>query len=471
MSRALLARQNLRLRHLGRSSRAPCRIIVTTDSELPALAWVCRREGPLFDFTVGPGVETGNRGLFEGVWTGDFARMDRMASCLHFGSGAVFEARVLFVPPKHPLEHLYEFRDKHRDADYVSNSLCFSLAAGGALPGTRAFERIAPVVVERTHAATARGVYRDDPMVAEDDTFALLRVIHNNFYLEPGGRIRFSQPYLGRTFPRFEDYRRFLSDSLAALFANATHPARRRPLPPLTTVSSGYDSPAVAALAREHGCRDAVTIAARIGDAEDSGREIAEQLGLRVREFPHVSGRHVAALPMRLEGRLAEQAREFVATAGIGDDVTFLAFEPALAGRTLLTGAWGDSIWARLADVPPGLPVRTRFGKSLTEYRLRVGFAHVPVPFIGGLFPRSIVAISQSAEMAAYSVGGAYDRPIPRRIAESAGVDRAAFGRLKVATSPDPLNQAALWRPAVEHVMTRYAGRNGSETGQPLTRA
>ncbi len=160
-----------------------------------------------------------------------------------------------------------------------------------------------------------------------------------------------------------------------------------------------------------------------------------------------------------------------MATAGIGDDVTFLAFEPALAGRTLLTGAWGDSIWARLADVPPGLPVRTRFGKSLTEYRLRVGFAHVPVPFIGGLFPRSIVAISQSAEMAAYSVGGAYDRPIPRRIAESAGVDRAAFGRLKVATSPDPLNQAALWRPAVEHVMTRYAGRNGSETGQPLTRA
>ena len=75
MSRALLARQNLRLRHLGRSSRAPCRIIVTTDSELPALAWVCRREGPLLDFTVGPGVETGNRGLFEGVWTGDFARM------------------------------------------------------------------------------------------------------------------------------------------------------------------------------------------------------------------------------------------------------------------------------------------------------------------------------------------------------------------------------------------------------------
>ena len=37
--------QNLRLRHLGRSSRAPCRIIVTTDSELPALAWVCRRDG------------------------------------------------------------------------------------------------------------------------------------------------------------------------------------------------------------------------------------------------------------------------------------------------------------------------------------------------------------------------------------------------------------------------------------------
>src|SRR4026208_1139507 len=80
-------------------------------------------------------------------------------------------------------------------------------------------------------------------MVAEDDTFALLRVIHNNFYLEPGGRIRFSQPYLGRTFPRFEDYRRVLSDRLAALFAHATHPAPRRPLPPPLRAPPAFPDP------------------------------------------------------------------------------------------------------------------------------------------------------------------------------------------------------------------------------------
>lgn len=364
---------------------------------------------------------------------------------------------MLFVPPKHPLEFLFVLRDERHRVDFVSNSVCFCLAAAGVRPGSAVFERIALTLVESTNVATARGVYGYDPVVIRDDQVTFLRILHNNFSIEPSGRLRFSQGYLGRQFSGFGEYRAFLSSEIDTLFANAMHPARRRPLPPLASVSSGYDSTAVAVLARERRCRDAVTIEVEVGGVEDSGRMIGEQLGLTVEEFPHVAGRRVQSLEMAFEGSLRERAREFVATAGLGDDVTFLAFEPVIASRLLLTGAWGDSIWAKNSQVPPGIPVRVRFGKSLIEYRLRMGFAHAPIPFIGGLFPRSILAISNSVEMAPYSVGGFYDRPIPRRIAEGAGIDRRHFGRAKAATSPDPLNHPMLWRDAVGHVMKRYA--------------
>ena len=55
--------------------------------------------------------------------------------------------------------------------------------------------------------------------------------------------------------------------------------------------------------------------------------------------------------------------------------------------------------------------------------------------------------------MTPWSVGGGYDRPIPRRIAESAGVDRQAFGQRKRAVAvwygkeaPEDIMQSASYR-------------------------
>ena len=55
--------------------------------------------------------------------------------------------------------------------------------------------------------------------------------------------------------------------------------------------------------------------------------------------------------------------------------------------------------------------------------------------------------------MRPWCVGGAYDRPIPRRIVESAGVERAAFGQTKRAVAvwygreaPEDIMQAASYR-------------------------
>jgi hypothetical protein len=78
-------------------------------------------------------------------------------------------------------------------------------------------------------------------------------------------------------------------------------------------------------------------------------------------------------------------------------------------------------------------------GGSLAEFRLRVGFIHVPAAYFGGVRQPDMLAIAKSAEMRPWSVGGDYDRPIPRRILEEKGVPREAFGyRKRVACRPVP---------------------------------
>ena len=74
-------------------------------------------------------------------------------------------------------------------------------------------------------------------------------------------------------------------------------------------------------------------------------------------------------------------------------------------------------------------------GLSLTEYRLWAGFIHCPVPYFGARQAPDINAITRSDEMVPWDVGGNYNRPIPRRIAEEAGIPRAAFGIRKRGTS------------------------------------
>ncbi len=135
----------------------------------------------------------------------------------------------------------------------------------------------------------------------------------------------------------------------------------------------------------------------------------------------------------------------------------YLAFEDDLPAKMLVTGTWGDSIWGLGSDVPSGLPVRVLFGKSLTEFRLRVGFAHLPLPFIGGRFAESAKGLSRQPEMRRYSVGGDYDRPIPRRIVEEAGVPRGAFAQRKLATSPLLKDYDRLFADSMTVVMRRYS--------------
>lgn len=408
-------------------------------------------------FVLGSGVERLANGFFEGVWAGPFAEPRTAADCHAFGSGAlVDEDSLTILLPKHMFEACYMLRAVDTGEWHIANSLCHCLAAGGMNVASAFFKTVFSSLHARAHAQTRAGIGRYNPLLAASESHELFALYYCNFRVFADGSIGFCQPYLGRKYKDFSDYRGYLVRTLEELIANATSKARSFPLTPIATVSKGYDSPAVAVLAREAGCREALCMDVAVGGVDDSGSDLASELGLAVHNHPHPLGRHISDLNMRFGVDDGGRELEFVATAGLGDDIGSAGFEPSLPDRMLFTGAWGDSIWPRTSTVGAGVPVRILFGKSLTEYRLRVGFAHVPAPVIGAFFPWSIAAISASPSMRAYWVGGPYDRPIPRRIVEEAGIRRGAFATSKVATNPHPSNHLELWVDAMSATMKRY---------------
>src|SRR5262249_7954599 len=62
------------------------------------------------------------------------------------------------------------------------------------------------------------------------------------------------------SFTSFQDYRSYLADVMVATAENAAHPDRRQRYRLLATLSSGYDSAACAAIAREASCCEGLTI-------------------------------------------------------------------------------------------------------------------------------------------------------------------------------------------------------------------
>jgi hypothetical protein len=432
---------------------------VIRDESLPALAWICRVSRRSARMVVGPQVEVSSRGISEGAWVGPFRHESLGDSPCVFGSGVVFDDDgCVFVPPSHPREALYVLEDRREGVSHVSNSLCFALTR---LPGG-VFERfltsLRPTLWDTVSRALARGVVEKGAVDLHSDAgYRLSRLSFLRFRLSGAGRPVVVPDGGPHHFPDFRTYRDYLSHSLGDLFANAADAERSHSLHPLVALSSGYDSTAVAVLAAENGCRTAATIDVAVYGKPDSGQATASRLGLDVVSRAHVMGASIEQLNGAVEPAVGALAVEFLATDGIGDDVIFLPFEPELRQGMLLTGHWGDTLWSRDARVGSAMPVASPFGRSLTEFRLRVGFANVPVPYIGGRSGDSIGRISRSGEMAAFSVGGDYDRPIPRRIGEEAGLDRSGFGTEKVATAPLFTDGAAHFVDAVAAVSRRYA--------------
>jgi hypothetical protein len=377
------------------------------------MAWLakCGPSGNLVHH--GSEVEVRGGRFFEGAWSGRFEDWEFESARTVAGSGAIAtKDGVLFVTPSHTLECLYYHRSD--DVVTVSNSIVFLLR------NLETTIRPDPHFGGRM-ASTVKGIGDYSRHVADTDKGPVLRAVFHNLHFR-GGEIREMPKADGFSFSGFADYRAALSGELRLLFDNAGAGARKRSYRPVSTCSSGYDSTACLVLAGELGCREAVTLALGDGPSDDSGKTIAEHLGMSVKCFER-------ARPDD------DRMSEFVATGMGGEDLAYAAFESEVAGAILLTGFHGDRIWSKGGAPNDCLERGDVSGSSLGEFRLRCGFVHTPVPFIGALHHRDVATISNCEDVAPWSIGGWYDRPIPRRIAEEAGIPRTAFGQSKKAAS------------------------------------
>ena len=410
-------------------SSTPLRFRFRPSASLPRLAWgaIVRAGQPDVDVHHGPWVETGETFFGEGAWTRPFGAPDLSLATACMGSGGELrDGRVVFAGPSHTLERLHWLR--RGDALFVSNSLAFTLAlADDALD-----PRYPGYAADLT--SFTRGI-RDavDRLPTRDGNALRLAYFANLTVGADLSVVRRDRP-APAPFDDYASYVGVLRSTLQALHANAADPARRVRYAPLATVSSGYDSPACAVLARDIGCREAITFRKareKFADTDDSGREIGELLGYAVREFDREDYLKLDNGP----------EPDFLASGTGGEEVVFAALRDLLPGRMFITGYIGDSAWNKRSHTANDeMWMRFPGGASLGEFRLRVGFVHCPLPVICYRANQASVAVSNRPEMAPWSVAGDYDRPIPRRLTEEAGVPRHLFGQDKKAVTQSLAN-------------------------------
>jgi hypothetical protein len=413
---------------------------------LPPLAWVARIAGGRADVQCGRAVRRTAGGFVEGSWTGDADVSSLASSTTVFGSGIVaLDGELLVVPPSHQLEAVYSV--------VAGGDLIFSNSLVGLL--TAAQLRLDPDAnYPAVFGAAREGIKRNPisiPTLGPDVTM----YYHENVRVGSAGSVVVQPKPREAAFGSFADYRQRLTSALASLVANA--PGYR----PVVALSGGYDSTAVAVIAASLGCADAVSFSTgrQFGtrhEVKDSGAATAQRLGLRVSHHDRHAYRSRSDLP----------EAEFLAGGMPGEEVALVAMADVLPGTMLLTGNWPAWVWAATGPQRTGLERDDLSAASLTEFRLRLAFVAAHLPHFGATAQPSLLAISGSEEMRPFRVGGGYDRPIPRRIAEEAGLPRGSFATSKRATSINLNRQGReAFAPATVRSIEAFALAEGRQAG------
>ena len=418
------------------------------NASLPRLAW-CAILGENDNRVVvhhGPWIEFCDFAFVEGAWSGAYIKMGFPHALTFTGSGAALTPDgVLFATPTHSLEPLYVLRAGQRL--HCSNSLRHVLVSADddIDPGYMFYDVDIMSLAFGTKRCTSRIPTRDRNYVT----------LHRYCNVVVGRNLALTVlPKRQRgAFRDYSDYRTFLNEQVLLTTENSADPRRSNRYTPLSTISTGYDSTAVSVIARAAGCRECVTF----HTSDDSGKQIGHILGLNVTEYD----------PDAYQIRNDLPEAEFAATGAGGGGVVMTAWEQRLAGKMLLTGLYGDGAWER-ANGKGGVDMATwnSAGADLIYFRTRVGFLHLAVPSIGYSEFTSIQKIANSEEMRPWQLQrNHYDRPIPRRIVEEAGVPSELFGQRKklAARSLRFCNPAAVREPDLQKVMAPKSYRHFSQ--------
>jgi rhodanese-related sulfurtransferase len=369
-------------------------------SHLPTLSWCARVErGSHTTVRHGSGVETRHDGFVEGAWDGDFDAFDfDKVKTLAGTGGRLRHDTMVFAAPFHPLERLFVLREPGKVL--VSNSLVFLLTEVNdqldiSYPNYF-FDLLAMarrgIVASPTRLCTAGG--------REVELYPCC-----NLELDSKLNIcRVDKP-LGAPPADYADYFGLLLATTRALTENAAAPQRTAKYQLVAACSTGYDSTAAAAIASLTGYEEGVTYVGStevsgtrisgvaVVQGDDSGAAALRALGMTVTEYVRTD---VASLT-------GHPRAEFFVSPVSSTDASTRIMEDQLRVSIFVSGRHGGRYWGtsrRYSRVNfTEVDERHLSVHGLREFRLRVGFVNLPLPYIGALHGAAIYRITHSDEM------------------------------------------------------------------------
>ena len=370
--------------------------------------------------------------MVEGVWDGDFTSGDFHKAENFFGSGIrVDDERVYFVPSSALVDHLFYCFDHERLL--VSNSLIVLLGFTGAtLDDTHDYHHESVSIIKGIRE------YKKEFTVIHPNIERFYQVFYENIVVAKDG-ISFELKSGLHEVNSFEQYYDLLWSVLSRIKNNYEDLGRTIPLSAFTTLSSGYDSTAITCLAKHLGVDTCFTLKKSASwmrwsskYSTDDGTLAAQALGLHIiyADAPRSS---ITEDELYFLSTNYGKSRQNAVLNEIAFSSVSAYIEQHCSAAVLFTGYHGDKVWD--IHTPEELLgeelVRQDVALGFSEIRLKSGFINVAVPFILARNIRGIVAISRSDAMKPWSMHNDYDRPIARRIAESSGIPREAFGMQK----------------------------------------
>lgn len=387
------------------------------NTSLPPLVWLASVNGGITEVIHGEQVECRSDFFVDGAWNEDFEMGNFINADWFCGTGAkICGDKIVFSTPSHVIGGLYVCN--HRGGVIVSNSLCFLLAHQNLFPDNQYLN------YEVDFNSILNGLHqykREIEFVTNDGVKTSIRILYfQNLEVDSNNNWCETIKCKTKPFVDFTDYYTRLENAVMALCENGKADTRQHKYNLVTTISKGYDAPCCAVLAKKAGCNTAVTFKGEKYN-DDCGSEIASLLG-----YSNIIEKDANEYLRRDD--LIEAY--YIVYGELGAQISFSTFDKEFKGNIVFFGDRGDSIWGKHADNRNNDfsfdDILSHLGN--VERRLWLGSVFLPLPLYGATAWESIYDLSNSDEMRFWSVEKEYDRPIPRRIIEEAGVPRTCFG-------------------------------------------
>lgn len=416
------------------------------NKQFPSLAWgasVCENK---IEIIHGNHVECTDDFFVEGAWDGEFKDGLFTNANWFCGTGAeIKKNEIIFSTPSHVTYGLYMY--KNNQTICISNSLYLLMA----LNGLEMDSEYAKYEIDFNSIRKGVDNYKRTIRTIKEGRVVEVNVIYySNLVIDVEGNLNIERKQTSSTFVNYEDYYKRLVKSMVLLKNNACNESRKKRYGVVTTISKGYDAPCCAVIGKKMGAITACTFEAKGKHENDCGFDIARKLG-----YTNIIVRNHNEY--KNNKKMVEA--EVVCTGELGSEISMASFYDVFKGNIVLTGERGDFIWDRNADnVNSDFRFDSRDASlGSSERRLWVDYISCPMPLFGATAWESIRDISNSQEMEKWSLHNDYDRPIPRRIVEEAGISREEFGMKKQGAG---FSYSYDWKSRIIKRMSEKTGKN-----------